>query len=118
MLLLVLFHLYVKGAPAVVEMLKDLEGGDVTVRREPTAELGIVLLIEGIPKVVNDTFEKALSDEPRGPNEFPLFFHSLPCVRRGGVCDVGIVGCWFVGDSIRCNVGEVVMFLDAQDVGK
>jgi hypothetical protein len=108
----------VEGAPAVVEMLKDLEGGDVTVHHELMAELGIVLLIEGIPKVVNDAFEKVLSDEPRGPNEFPLFFHSLPCVRRGGVCDVGIVGCWFVGDSICCNVGEVVVFIDAQDVGE
>jgi hypothetical protein len=99
-------------------MLKDLEGGDVMVHRESMAELGIVLLIKGIPKVVNDTFEKALSDEPQGSNEFPLFFHSPQCVRRGGVCDVGIVGCWFVGDSIQCNVGEVVLFIDTQDVGK
>ncbi len=86
-------------------MLEDLEGGDVMVCRESIAELGIVLLIEGILKVVNNAFEKTLSDVPRGLNEFPLFFHSLPCVRRGGVCDVAIVGCWFVGDSVRCNVG-------------
>jgi hypothetical protein len=50
MLLLVLFCLYVERAPVIVEMLKDLEGGDVTVCRESMAELGIVLLIEGIPK--------------------------------------------------------------------
>ena len=99
-------------------MLEDLEGGDVTVCRELMVELGIILLIKGILKVVNDAFEKALSDEPRGLNEFPLFFHSLPCVRRGSICDVGIVGCWFVGDSIHCNVGEVVIFIDAQDTGK
>jgi hypothetical protein len=82
------------------------------------AELIIVLLIEDIPKVVNDAFEKILLDVPRGLNEFPLFFHSLSCVRLGGVCDVGIVGCWFVGDSIRCSVGEVVVFINAQDVGE
>jgi hypothetical protein len=99
-------------------MHKDLEGGDVTVCRELMAELGVVLLIKGIPKVVNDAFVKALLDEPRGPNKFSLFFNSLLCVRRGGVCYVGIVGCWFMGDSIRCNVGEVVVFIDAQDVGK
>ncbi len=99
-------------------MLKDLEGGDVMVRRELMAELGIVLLIKGIPKVVNNAFEETLLDVPRGPNKFPLFFHSLPHVRRGGVCDVGIVGCWFVGGSICCNVGEVVAFINAQDVGK
>ncbi len=61
----------------VVEVLKDLEGGDVTVCRESMAELGIVLLMKGIPKVVNNAFEKALLDGPRGPNEFPLFFNSL-----------------------------------------
>jgi hypothetical protein len=99
-------------------MLKDLEGGDVTVRRESMAELGIVLLIEGILKVVNDAFEKTLLNVPQGPNKFPLFFHSLPCVRRGGICDIGIVGCWFVGDSVCCNVGEVAVFIDAQDVGE
>jgi hypothetical protein len=43
-------------------MLKDLEGGDVTVCRELMAELGIVLLIKGIPKVVNNAFEKTLLD--------------------------------------------------------
>ncbi len=99
-------------------MFKDLEGGDVTVRRELMAELGIVLLIKGISKVVNNAFEKTLLDVPQGPNEFPLFFHSLPCVRWGGVCDVGIIGCWFVGDSVWCNVGEVVVFIHAQDVGE
>ncbi len=102
----------------VVEMLEDLEGGDVTVRRELMAELGIVLLIEGIPKVVNDAFEKTLLDVPRGPNKFPLFFHSLPCVHWGGICDVGIIGCWFVGDRVCCNVGEVVVFINVQDVSK
>jgi hypothetical protein len=45
-------------------MLKDLEGGDVTVRCELMAELGIVLLIEGISKVVNNAFEKTLLDVP------------------------------------------------------
>jgi hypothetical protein len=99
-------------------VLEDLEGSDVTVCRELMAELGIVLLIEGLLKDVNDAFEKTLSNEPRGPNKFPLFFHSLPCVRRGGVCDVWIIGYWFVGDSVRCNVGEVVVFIDVQDVGK
>jgi hypothetical protein len=99
-------------------MLKDLEGGDVTVRCESIAELGIVFLINSIPKVVNDAFEKTLLDVPQGPKKFPLFFHSLPCVHRGGVCDDGILGCWFVGDSVSCNVGEVVIFIDAQDVGE
>ena len=65
------------------------------------AELGIILLIKGIPEVVNDATQEAFSDVPRGPNKFPLFFHLLLGVCRGGVCDVGVVGCWFVGDSIR-----------------
>jgi hypothetical protein len=99
-------------------MLKDLEGGDVMVRRELMAELGIVLLIKGIPKVVNNAFEKTLSDVPQSPNEFPLFFHSLLCVRWGGICDIGILEFWFVGDSIHCNVGEVLKFIYAQDVGE
>jgi hypothetical protein len=45
-------------------MLEDLEGGDVTARCELIVELGIVLLIKGIPKVVNDAFEKTLLDLP------------------------------------------------------
>ncbi len=43
-------------------MLEDLEGGDVTVHRESMAELGIVLLFEGILKDVNNAFEKTLLD--------------------------------------------------------
>ena len=45
--------------------------------------------------------QETFLDEPRGPNEFPLFFHSLPGVRWGGVCDAGVVGCWLVGDIVR-----------------
>jgi hypothetical protein len=64
------------------------------------AELGIILLIKGIPEVINNAMQEAFSDEPRGPNEFPLVFHSLLGVCWGGVSDVGVVGCWFLGDSI------------------
>jgi hypothetical protein len=37
-------------------MLKDLVGGDVVVHPELMAELGIKLLVEGIPEVVNNAF--------------------------------------------------------------
>ncbi len=40
--------LYVKETPAVVEMLEDLEGGDVMVRCEAMLELGIILFVQVI----------------------------------------------------------------------
>ena len=64
-------------------------------------ELEIILLIKGIPEVVDDATQEAFLDEPRGQDKFQLFFHSLLGVCRGGVCDVGVVGCWFMGDSIH-----------------
>ena len=82
------------------------------------SELGIILFVEGIPEVVYDALQEAFLDEPRGLNEFPFFFHSLPGMHRGGVCDVRVVGCWFVGDCVRQNAGEVVIFVDAEDVGE
>ncbi len=82
------------------------------------AELGIILFVKGIPEVVDDAAQEAFLDEPRGPNKFPFFFHLLPGMRRGGVCDVGVVGCWFMGDCVRRNAGEVVVFVDTEDVGE
>ena len=57
------------------------------------AELGIILFVEGILQVVNNAPQEAFPDESRGQNKFPLFFHLLPGMRRGGVCDGGVVGC-------------------------
>ncbi len=85
----------------IVEVLEDMVGCDVAVRRQSVAELGIILLIEGIVEVVDYATQETFSDEPRGPNEIPLFFHLLPGMRRGVVLDVGVVGCWFVGDNVR-----------------
>jgi len=82
------------------------------------ARAPIILFVEGIPQVVDAATQEAFSDEPRGPNEFPLFFHLLPGMRRGGVCDGRVAGCWFLGDCVRRNVGEIVVFLDAEDVGE
>ncbi len=82
------------------------------------AELGIILFVEGIPEVVDNAVQEAFLDEPRGPNKFPLFFHLFLGMRWSGVCDVGGIGCWFVGDCVRQNAGEVVLFVDAEDVGK
>ena len=56
--------------------------------------------------------------QPRGPNEFPFLFHSLPGICRGGVGDVGVVGCLFVGDCVRQDAGEVVVFVNTEDVGE
>ena len=80
--------------------------------------MGIILFVEGIPEVVDNAAQEAFSNEPQGPNEFPFLFHLLPGMRRGGVGDVGVVGCWFVGDCVRRDAGEVVVFVDAEDVGK
>ncbi len=82
-------------------MLEDLVGCDVAVRHQSVAELGIILLVEGIAEVVDHTMQETFSDESRGPNLIPLFFHSLPGMCRGEVLDVGVVGCWFVGDNAR-----------------
>ncbi len=38
----------IKGAPAVVQMFQDLEGGDVVVCREAMLQQGIVLFVEGV----------------------------------------------------------------------
>ncbi len=38
----------VKEAPTVVQMLQDLEGSDVAVRREVMLQLGIVLFTKGV----------------------------------------------------------------------
>ena len=103
-----LFCLCVEGAPAIVEVLKDLVGGDVAVRCYPMVELGIILFVKGIPQVVNNPTQETFPDEPQGPNKFPLFFHLLPGMPLGGVCDRRVVGCWFLGDCVRQNVGEIV----------
>ena len=80
--------------------------------------MGIILFIEGIAEVVDDTAQEAFSNEPQGPNEFPFLFHLLLGMRRGGVGDVGVVGCWFMGDCVRHDAGEVVVFVDTEDVGE
>jgi hypothetical protein len=82
-------------------VLEDLVGCDVAVRRQSVVELGIILLIEGIVEVVNYAAQETFLDEPRGPNEIPLFFHSLPDTRWGVVLDVGVLGCWFIGNNVR-----------------
>ena len=82
------------------------------------AELGIILFVKGIVEVVDDTTQETFSNELRGPNEFPFLFHSLPGMRQGGVDDVGVVGCWFVGDCVCRDAGEVVVFVDAGDFGE
>ena len=69
-------------------------------------------------EVVDDTTQETFSNELRGPNEVPFLFHSLPGMRRGGVGDVGVVGCWFMGDCVRRDAGEVVVFVDAEDFGE
>ena len=76
------------------------------------------MFVEGIAKVVNDTTQEAFLNEPRGLSKFPFLFHLLPGMRRGGVGDVGVVGCWFVGDCVHRNDGEVVVFFDTKDVGE
>ena len=80
--------------------------------------MGIILFVEGIAEVVNDTVQEAFLNESQGPNEFPFLFHSLPGMRRGGVSDVGVVGCWFVGDCVHCNASEVFVFVNTKDVGE
>ena len=80
--------------------------------------MGIILFVKGIVEVVDDTAQEAFSNEPRGPNEFSFLFHSLPGMRWGGVGDVGVVGCWFVGDCVRRDAGEVVVLVDTEDVGE
>ena len=80
--------------------------------------MGIILFVEGIAEVVDDTTQEAFSNEPGGPNKFPFLFHLLPGMRRGGVGDVGVVGCWFVGDCVRHVAGEVVVFVDTEDIGE
>jgi len=54
-------RLHVKGAPASVEVLEDLVGCDVAVRRQSVAELGIKLLVEGIAEVVDHTTQETFS---------------------------------------------------------
>ena len=75
------------------------------------AELGIILFVEGITEGVDDAAQETFSNEPRGPNEFPFLFHSLPGMRRGGVG-------WFVGDCVHRDAGEVVVFVDTKDIGE
>ena len=75
--------------------------------------MGVKLLVEGIVEVVDHATQETFSDEPRGPNEIPHFFHLFPCMHRGGV-----VGYWFIGDNVRCNTGEIVVFVDTHDIGK
>ncbi len=41
-------HFDIKGAPAVVQMFQDLEGGDVLVCHEATLQLGMILFVKGI----------------------------------------------------------------------
>ena len=42
------FGLDVERTPSIVEMLEELEGGDVAIRGEPVFELRIILFVEGI----------------------------------------------------------------------
>ena len=54
----------IEGAPPIVEMLQELERCDVPICGEPVLQLGVVLFVEGISKVVDDTPEETLTDEP------------------------------------------------------
>ena len=38
----------VERAPPIIEMVKELEGGDISISGQPMLELGIVLFVEGI----------------------------------------------------------------------
>ena len=81
----------VEWAPTIVEMLQDLEGGDVSIRGEPVLELRVVLFIKGIALVVEDASKETLADEPRHANEVPFFLFALALVGERGVRDGGVV---------------------------
>ena len=53
-------------------------------------QLAIVLFIEGVTEVVDDAALEALTDEPRGADEFPLFFTTLTLVGGRGIVDGGV----------------------------
>jgi hypothetical protein len=43
-----LLHFDIKGAPVVVQMIQDLEGGDIAVCCEEMFQLGITMFVKGI----------------------------------------------------------------------
>ena len=96
----------VEWAPTIVEMLQDLEGGDVSIRGEPVLELRVVLFIKGIALIVNDASEETLADEPRCANEVPVFLFALALIGERGVRDGGIVRRRFVGDGVCVDGGS------------
>ncbi len=101
----------VEWAPTIVEMLQDLEGGDVSIRGKPVLELRVVLFVEGIALVVDDASKETLADEPRCANEVSVFLFALALVGERGVHDGGIVRCWFVGDAACVDGGEFVVLI-------
>ena len=108
----------VERAPTIVEMLQDLEGGDVSIRGEPVLELRVVLFVEGIAQVVNDASQETLADEPRRANEVPFLLFALALVGERGVRDGGIVRRRFVGDGVCVDGGEFVVLIGTKDFTK
>ena len=108
----------VEWAPTIVEMLQDLEGGDVSIRGEPVLELRVVLFVKGIALVVDDASKETLADEPRCANKVPVFLFALALVGERGVRDGGIVRRRFVGDGICVDGGEFVLLIGTKDVTK
>jgi hypothetical protein len=43
-----LLHFDVKGAPAIVQVFQDLEGGDLVICRKAMLQLGIILFVKGV----------------------------------------------------------------------
>jgi hypothetical protein len=54
-------------------------------------ELGVVLFVEGIAKVVNDALEETLTNKPGGLDELLFFFLPFLLVSEHGVSDGGVI---------------------------
>ncbi len=75
----------------VIEVFEDLMGGDIKICHETMLELGVVLFVEGIAKVVNDALEETLTNKPGGLDELLFFFLPFLLVSEHGVSDGGVI---------------------------
>ncbi len=111
-ILQLLLCLNVEGAPYRVQMLKDLEWGDVTIRRVAMLELCVELFIKSIAQICCDALQESLPNVPTRADAFPLLFEALSLVSGGCNSDGWVVGHGLGLLDVCVNSSLMVVFVE------